>query len=181
VRPVRRTSVMALIAVALALTVAPSASATPAERHLQDPARRRDHAGEPLVRLLLRHVSGGERDSRGGVRARPAARRLRSAVLRHHPARASPIHRVRGRTSSIVPSSGATSPSSIRSNVVLPAPLGPSRPLTSPSPSTKSTPSTAHVLSNRFGREQPRMTVVGTRGSLLAHTARDQHVFLSSE
>ena len=52
-----------------------AASAAPPRRgHPQDPPRRRDHAGEPLVRLLLRHVSRAPTGSRCGT----ACRRLRA-------------------------------------------------------------------------------------------------------
>ena len=50
-------------------------------RHPQDPPRGDDRPGEPLVRLVLRHVSGRRRDSRQrralhGLPARPRNRRL---------------------------------------------------------------------------------------------------------
>ena len=56
-------------------------------RHPQDQARDRDPAGEPLVRLLLRHLPGrrrhpDEQRPAHGVRARPVHRHLRSALRR---------------------------------------------------------------------------------------------------
>ena len=50
----------------------------------------------------------------------------------------------------MLPASGRTSPSSIRSSVVLPAPLGPSRPRTSPGRRVRSTASTATVDPKRL-------------------------------
>ena len=56
------------------------AAPRPVHRHPQDPARRRDHAGEPLVRLLLRHVSRAPTGSRRHVCVPdPLRRRLRAA------------------------------------------------------------------------------------------------------
>ncbi len=52
---------------------------------------------------------------------------------RRRPTQASPSRRAGGRRARSCPHPRRTSPSSIRSSVVLPAPLGPSRPLTSPS------------------------------------------------
>ena len=49
-----------------------------------------------------------------------------------------------------MPLSGRIRPNSIRSSVVLPAPLGPSSPRTSPARSTRSTPSTAVVAPKRL-------------------------------
>ena len=59
-------------------------------RHPEDQARRDHHAGEPVVRLVLRHLSGGRRHSREQravhrLRARSAHRRLRQAVSRLQP------------------------------------------------------------------------------------------------
>ena len=56
-------------------------------RGIHDPPRSRDHAGEPLVRLLLRHVPGRRRDPRRGralhrLPARSAGRGLRVSVPR---------------------------------------------------------------------------------------------------
>ena len=54
----------------------------------QDSARRLDHAGEPFVRPLLRHLSRGRRDPDGqrrpdGLLARSEVGRVRRAVPRH--------------------------------------------------------------------------------------------------
>ena len=59
-------------------------------RHRQDPARRGHHAGEPVVRLVLRHLSRcrrhpGEERPVHRVRARPAHQGLRQAVPRSEP------------------------------------------------------------------------------------------------
>ena len=57
-----------------------------AARHPRDPARGRDHGGEPLVRLLLRHLSARRRDpdeARRADRVRAERRRpVREAVPR---------------------------------------------------------------------------------------------------
>jgi hypothetical protein len=49
-----------------------------------------------------------------------------------------------------VPASGMTSPASIRSVVVLPAPFGPRNPVTSPGAAVKLSPSTTVTWPNRF-------------------------------
>jgi len=59
-------------------------------RHRQDPARGDHHAGEPVVRLVLRYLSRCRRHPRPErpvhrVRARPAHQRLRQAVPRSEP------------------------------------------------------------------------------------------------
>ena len=59
-------------------------------RHRQDPARGDHHAGEPVVRLVLRHLSRCRRHPRQQrpvhrVRTRPAHQRLRQAVPRPEP------------------------------------------------------------------------------------------------
>jgi hypothetical protein len=53
-----------------------------------------------------------------------------------------------------VPASGATSPASIRSVVVFPAPFGPRNPVTSPGAALKLSPSTAVTRPNRFVRPE---------------------------
>ena len=70
-----------LAAAAVAVLAHPCACGRRAlHRHPQDPAHRRDHAGEPLVRLLLRHVPRRRRHPEARVRAGPAPRRLRPPV-----------------------------------------------------------------------------------------------------
>ena len=56
-------------------------------RHPQDSPRHRDHAGEPLLRHVLRHLSGGRRDPAeerrtGGVRPGSGGQRVRQTVPR---------------------------------------------------------------------------------------------------
>ena len=76
-----------------------------AERHQQDPPRRHHHAGEPVVRLVLRHLPRSRRDPGRerpvhGVRARPAHQGLRQALPRSEPGQrrcgAQPVRRNRG-------------------------------------------------------------------------------------
>ena len=54
----------------------------PADWDPQDPARRDHHAGEPLLRQLLRHVPRGRRDPGRRVRPGSGQRRLRGPVPR---------------------------------------------------------------------------------------------------
>ena len=65
-------------AIACAALCASAAVGDRRGRHPPDPARRRDHAGEPLVRLVLRHVSGGRRHPDG------TAPRVRSRTRSTH-------------------------------------------------------------------------------------------------
>ena len=55
------------------------------------------------------------------------------------------------------PASGVISVVSMRTTVVFPAPLGPSRPSTVPAGTSKSTPSTARTSPKRFTRPSTRM------------------------
>src|SRR6188508_1991606 len=79
------------------------------------------------------------------------------------------------------PPSGWRSPSRISTVVVLPAPLGPSRPKISPLATSKSMPSTAWTSPYRFVRPRTRMTgppaaVVVIESELLAQIGRDGRV-----
>ena len=103
---------------ALAAQIDACRGAEAARRHPPDPARRRDHAGEPIVRLLLRHLPPRRRDPdeerrpdrlhprlpdgamRQAVprRERPQLRRPARASLRghrHRPRQDGRLHRVR--------------------------------------------------------------------------------------
>ena len=98
----------------------------------QPPALRRAaaRAGEPLVQLehLVGRVPAGEAEELGEV----AERRARGARAG---ARAGDLARRRR--------SARTSPTAIFTSVDLPAPFGPSRPTSSPSPTSRSTPFSA--------------------------------------
>src|SRR6266702_1038629 len=58
----------------------------------------------------------------------------------------------------VVPASGVTSPASIRSVVVLPAPLGPRNPVTRPGKTSNDTPSTAVTGPTRL--TSPRISII---------------------
>src|SRR5512135_2727403 len=72
-------------------------------------------------------------------------------------ARSSAAHRIP--STSTVPSSGCSSPSRISTVVVLPAPLGPSRPKHSPARTSRSRPATATTSLYRLTR--PRQAMAG--------------------
>ena len=84
--PARRSARSAGCGSASACPARATRRSSPAARHPQDPARGRDHGGEPLVRLLLRHLSSRRRDpdeARRADRVRAERRRpVREAVPR---------------------------------------------------------------------------------------------------
>ena len=106
---------------------------------LQQRARARDRVA--LGELLQpRRAASGSRGRSGARRARPAGRRARSARARR-PAR----RRRRGRPTNARPVVGASSVVRMRTAVVLPAPLWPSRPSTVPGSTARSSPLSASV------------------------------------
>ena len=131
------------------------------------------HAARELVRLVVGAVGQADPvEARAGSR-RPARRRASALVaaerpevlarreqgiegdlLRHPP----PQGRARGRRpartrgSGGVPPSGRTRPATLRTSVVLPAPLGPSRPRISPGARSSETPSSARRAPKDFER-----------------------------
>jgi hypothetical protein len=141
--------------------------------HQQADEHGSEHAHDP--------VTGRDGEQHGQARERQQGRDVEQPANEHQPqtftggehvsAQADESRPSRRRpNSSIVPSSARTSPSNIRISVVLPAPLGPSKPLTSPSSSTKSTPSTAQVVSKRLVK--PLTVTTGTPANIRASSTR---------
>ena len=130
------------------------------ERHRFAAGRRR----RPTRRATRGSLSPTDTDRRSGPRRTP----------RPGPRLRGPTRAPGGRTASIDPASGATSPNSMRSSVVFPAPLGPSNPRTSPARTSRPTPSTAIVLPKRLARPLTRTATgaVAELGSGLLVIAR---------
>ena len=99
------------------------------------------------ARAAERSTRGGRPRACRGTALAPGACSPTTAGRRRSPGR--PFH-------SIVPSSGSSTPKMIRINVVLPAPFGPSRPITLPAGTSRSTSSSTTRSPNRW--DTPRTT-----------------------
>ena len=117
-------------------------------------------AGAGVGRLLAHPVQAGEErevlDAGDALVGRAVARRARGRPSRA--GRAGPWRR-RCPATRTVPAVGSTSPASVRSSVVLPAPLGPSSAWISPGWTERSMPAIAARWPNR--RSRPRTSIAG--------------------
>ena len=118
-----------------------------------------EHGAGARLRGRGGSVRTGGRPSRGSRARSSPARSPRTARRARSPAAPRPDPwRRRGRRRSSVPESARSSVATVRTNVVLPAPFGPSTATTCPASAVRSRPSRATVLPKRFVR--PRASIV---------------------